>query len=133
MERGQILALALIVLALVLVGTVTVASQANLFFQNTVYSTASEQALNLAEAGVDKAVASLNASAGSYSGELETPLGNGSFSVVINSHTPTLVSLSSTGYIPSKSQAKAKRTVNVQASINQSRLFEVVKGTYQIK
>lgn len=112
-QTGQMLILAIIVVVLVLINVLAIISGAQLFSQNTNYTNQSAAVLNLAEAGVDKALASLNKTGGSYTGETETVLGSGSLSVSITSSTPNTKIIESTGYIPSKENAKVKRTVKM--------------------
>ncbi|MCL5783884.1 MAG: hypothetical protein M1142_00815 [Patescibacteria group bacterium] len=115
-QRGQMVILALVVVGIVLLNTLVVISGSQLFFQNTNYSLETIQALNLAEAGVDKAVASLNATGGSYIGETETALGPGTFSVKVTTPNSSTKFIEATGYIPSKAKAKASRTVKISVS-----------------
>lgn len=115
-QSGQIWILSVIVVGLVLANTLVVIGGSQTFFQNTSYIAAVDQAVNLAEAGADKALNSLNKSGGSYTGESETPLGAGSFEVTIASPNPNTKVIESTGYIPSKTSPKAKRTIKVTAS-----------------
>lgn len=115
-QSGQIWILSVIVVTLVLINTLVIIGGSQTFFQNTNYIAASDQAVNLAEAGVDKALNSLNRTAGAYSGESETLLGVGSFAVTITSPNASTKVIESTGYIPSKSSPKAKRTIKVTAS-----------------
>lgn len=110
-ESGQVLLLAVIVVGLVLINTLVIIGGSQTFFNNTHYSVQSDQALSLAEAGLDKALASLNATGGSYMGEPETSLGGGSFSVTVSSQNPATKMVEVTGYVPSKAQPLAKRTV----------------------
>lgn len=115
-QSGQILVLAIIVVALVLINTLVVISGATLYSQNSNYSLQSTQATDLAEAGVNKALASLNKTGGSYNGEVETVLGGGSYSVTVTNKDATTKSLQVTSYIPNKTNPKAKKTIYVQAS-----------------
>lgn len=115
-QTGQILLIALVVVGLVMVNSLMIAGGSQTFYQSTTYSVQSAEAINLAEAGIDKALASLNASGGSYSGEPETVIGDGSYSVVITSPTANTKIIESTGYIPSKSNAKVKRTIKITAA-----------------
>lgn len=115
-QNGQMFILAIIALGVVMVTTITLLSGSLTSFQNSKYSLESIQATNIAEAGLDKAVASLNKLGGSYSGESETFLGPGSYSVTITSLTPSTKLIQSTGYIPNKISPKVKRTVSIQAS-----------------
>lgn len=115
-QQGQLLILSVIVLAVVLIGTLALISGSLTFKQNSRYNLDTLDAANLAEAGIDKAVASINTSAGSYNGESETVLGNGSYSVTVTSKSPTTIQIQSTGYIPSKANPKVKKTVTIQVS-----------------
>ncbi|MCL4366047.1 hypothetical protein M1437_02365 [Patescibacteria group bacterium] len=115
-QSGQILILASIALAIVLFTVLFVVAGAQVYFQNAVYTTNAEQATALAEAGVDKALASLNATGGSYNGESETVLGGGSYSVNVTSVDASSKLLEVIGYIPNKEKAKVKRTIKVSAS-----------------
>lgn len=115
-ESGQILVLAVVVVGLVLVNTLMIIGGAQIFSQNTSYTIARSQALGLAEAGLDKAVASLNKTAGSYNGELDTSFGPGSFEVKITNKDAATKTIEATGYIPNKASPKAKKTVKVDVS-----------------
>lgn len=115
-QRGQVLVLALVIVGLVMVNTLVIISGSQLFSQNTNYTVQSSQALNLAEAGVDKAMASINATGGNYNGEPETFLGSGSFSVAITTPNATTKVIESTGFVPSKASPKVKRTIKITTS-----------------
>lgn len=115
-EKGQMLVLAIIVISLVLINTVLIAGGSLLFSQNSNYTLGEAQATNLAEAGLDKALASLNAGGGSYSGEGETSFGAGSFAVTVTTLNASTKQIESTGYIPSKLNPKVKRTAKVNVS-----------------
>lgn len=115
MEKGQIIVLTLVVISLVLFTTLFIISGSLLYSQNTNFSLQTAQAINLAEAGVDKAIASLNSSAGSYIGDLVTPFGGGEYLVTVTTLGNNKI-IESTGYIPSKNNAKAKKMVKVQVS-----------------
>ena len=115
-ESGQILILVFVALGVVLFTVLFVIAGSQVYFQNSRYVAQAESATNIAEAGLDKALASLNATAGSYSGEEETMMGDGSYSVeVIPVSTSTKI-IESTGYIPNKLSPKAKRKIKIQVS-----------------
>lgn len=115
-ESGQILILVFIALGVVLFTVLFVVGGAQIYYQNASYSANAEKATALAEAGVDKALASLNKTGGSYNGEVETVLGDGSYSVEITNKGAGTKLIQATGYIPNKLNPKAKRTINVQVS-----------------
>lgn len=87
-----------------------------LYFQNSMYSVNAEKATALAEAGIDKALASLNETGGSYNGESETVLGDGSYSVTITNKDSATKIIEALGYIPNKLNAKVKRKITIQVS-----------------
>lgn len=115
-EKGQILPLIIIVVAVVLFSTLFIIGGAQVYFSNSTYTVGAETATALAEAGLDKAVESLNKSGGSYSGETETPLGNGSYSVEVISKDAATKIIQATGYIPNKTAPRVKRTVQIEAT-----------------
>src|SRR5688572_21391847 len=113
-QSGQVMIIALIVLGFVLLNTLFIIGGSVVYFQNSHYSIEAQQAINLAEAGIDKAIASLNVSAGSYSGDNEIVLDTGSVSINITSPNPNSRLVEATGYVPNKTNPKAKRTVKIQ-------------------
>src|SRR3989344_1838903 len=115
-ERGQILPLIIVAVGVVLFTTLFIISGSQIYYQNASYAADSERATALAEAGIDKAIASLNKTGGSYNGESETNLGDGSFSVKITSIDTAVKIIESTGYIPNKSKPKVKRTIKIESS-----------------
>lgn len=115
-QKGQALVLAIVVVGMVLINTLVIISGSQIFSQNTNYTLQASQAVNLAEAGIDKAVASLNVTAGSYNGEVETPLGPGSYSVTVTSKDASTNIVTATGYVPNKTNPKAKRTIQIETS-----------------
>lgn len=115
-ESGQIVVVVFVALGVVLFTVLSVIAAAQIYFSNARYTYNVEQALALAEAGVDKAINSLNKTAGSYNGETETVLGGGSYSVQITSADAATKVIESTGYVPSKTQAKVKKTIKVTVS-----------------
>lgn len=115
-ESGQILVLVIAALGVVLFTVLFIIGGAQIYFQNALYSVNSEKVLFLAEAGVDKALASLNATGGSYNGETETTLGDGTYSIVITSQDSGDKLIQATGYIPNKVKAKAHKTIKITAT-----------------
>lgn len=103
-----------IVLTLVMVNTVLIISNALTFSQSSKYSVDSLKASNLAEAGLDKALASLN-KGGSYNddGSIEHPYGDGTYTIAIGTNQDGSKNITAVGYIPNKASAKSKRTITV--------------------
>lgn len=115
-ESGQILILVFIALGVVLFTVLFIISGAQIYFQNALYSANAEKATALAEAGIDKALNSLNKTAGSYNGEPETVFGDGSYSVTITSQNAGTKIIQSTGFLPNKANPKIRRTISITAS-----------------
>ena len=63
-EAGQILIIVFITLGVVLFTVLSIITGAQIYFQNSVYSTDAEKATALAEAGADKAIHSLTKTGG---------------------------------------------------------------------
>ena len=116
-QKGQILVVVFITLGVVLFTVLSVVAGAQIYFQNTIYTIDSEKAMALAEAGVDKAFNSLNETGGSYIGESETKLEDGSYSVTITTKDISTKIIESTGYIPNKEISKVKKTVKIETSL----------------
>lgn len=113
----------IVLIALVFFGIFVTMTSA---FTNTMVSSArvvrsatqSAQALHLAEAGIDRAIAALNENQ-SYTGENDTSLGNGTFSVSVT-NSGSQKKIISTGYIPNRASPRAEKTVQVLAGIDTS-------------
>ena len=114
-QTGSIFPLALITLTSVLVLTLVLVSNSFTLKESSKYSLDKLEAGSLAEAGIDKAIASLNVNP-SYNGEPESALGQGSYSVAITSLDPNNKVVEATGYVPNKSEAKIKQTIKIQVS-----------------
>lgn len=115
-QSGQMLVLVMAALGVVLFTVLFVIGGSLIYYQNSTYSYQAEVASTLAEAGIDKAIASLNKTGGSYNGEEETVLGDGSYGVKITSTDATTKLIEATGYVPNKASPKAKRTIQITSS-----------------
>lgn len=115
-NKGQILVVVFVALGVVLFTVLSIITGAQIYHQNAQYSTDSEKAVALAEAGIDKAIVSLNKTGGSYNGEQGTSLGEGEYSVTITSQNAATKIIESTGFVPSKEKAKVKRTIKITSS-----------------
>lgn len=115
-QSGQILILVFIALGVVLFTVLFVIAGAQLYFQNAQYSYQAESAAVIAEAGIDKALTSLNATGGAYNGESETIFGDGSYSVTVTNKDIATKLIQATGYIPNKTTPELKRTIGVTVS-----------------
>lgn len=113
-QSGQTIVITVIVLTVILISVFVVASGSLDYFHNAQFSVQNMQATNLAEAGIDKAVASLNATAGSYTGESNTSLGAGTFTTKVTPIDSQSMQITSTGYIPNKTKPVAQKTIQIE-------------------
>jgi len=118
-SRGSILLFALIVSAIVMATTVAFFN----YFASAVHAErfafAGAQAQALADAGVDIAVYELNQSS-SYSGENNTALGNGTFSVSVGSIDNITKQITVTSSVPNSTNPTATKITQVNVAINSS-------------
>lgn len=115
-RSGHILAFTLAVMGIlfVLVGVALSLLQAE--YASARRSYANNQALHLAEAGVDHAIRQLNSNP-TYTGETDTGLGSGTFSLSVTG-TGSARTIQSTGYIPNSTNPIYQKTVTIEASLN---------------
>ena len=109
-------------MALVFLGIFVTTSAAYLnsttgFSRSTRYDVESAQALSLAEAGMDKAVYELNQNT-SYSGEANTVLSPGVFTITVSNINSTAKQITATGYVPNNSNPTATRIIKANVGIN---------------
>lgn len=117
LSRGSILLLALIVSSIVMTVTVSFFNYYASAVRAGRYALASAQARSLAEAGIDKAVYELNQNGG-YSGESNTALGNGTFSVSVASINNNTKRVTVTGVVPNSARPTATKVVQTNVSID---------------
>ncbi len=118
-EAGQILVIVFVALGLVLFTVLSIIAGSQIYFSNTFYSVNAEKAIALAEAGVDKTLATLNKTGGNFSeNDLEVSLGSGygSYSVKVTSTDAATKVIESSGYVPNRDKAKVKRTIKIKTS-----------------
>ena len=118
-ERGQIVLIVLLAAAAILVTFAGFINHMTLYAKVQRQSGLSLQALALAEAGVDTAAYSLNVDP-SYTGEIDTPLGDGTFSVSVATINESTKRITSIGYIPNNTSPRAAKTVKTTLNINTS-------------
>lgn len=111
-SSGQILVITLVVMLIIMALGGVLVSTVLIYSQHGKLAYAQERALQLAEAGVDKAIYQINQGA-AYNGESDVPLGSGTFSVTVTDASRKKI-IESTGYVPSASSPQAKRTVRVE-------------------
>ncbi len=118
-NHGQVLIISLIFMVIILV---LVGALLGYIHQNTIAgrrALAQEQALQLADAGIDKAVWQLNQTGGSYSGETDTALGGvqGVFDVSVANISQDTKEITATGYVPNKVSPIRTKQVKVRVNI----------------
>ncbi len=132
-RSGQIIIVGIIFLAVVLTMASSLFSRVSSFMSFSSASVVNEQATNLAEAGLEKALWQLNQTAGSYTGEADTTLGStGTFTVSIANNGSNLKTITATGFIPSSIKPRSKRTIKVDAAIDSQQIsfhYAVQVGT----
>jgi hypothetical protein len=95
-QAGQVILVAIVFLGIILLLSGGLVGYSATQVKNERTSVADTQALQLAEAGIDKAVTQLNSSA-SYTGETNTALGTGSFTVAVSTIDSSNRAITSTG------------------------------------
>ena len=114
-ERGSALLTAIIFI--VVLGTLVSAFLSNILaaHSSAKRSYQCQVAFNLAEAGIDKALAELSQPRSTYNGEKDTPLGEGVFSVFVSTsnESPGEKVIISTGCFPDSIKPKVKKTIEV--------------------
>lgn len=132
-RSGQIIIVGIIFLAVVLIMASSLFNRVSSFMDFSATSIVNEQATNLAEAGIDRALWQLNQTAGSYTGESNTTLGTtGTFTVSITNNGSNLKTITATGFIPNSTKPRAKRTIKVNAAIDSTQIsfhYAVQVGT----
>ncbi|HVB20153.1 MAG TPA: choice-of-anchor R domain-containing protein [Candidatus Paceibacterota bacterium] len=116
-SHGYVLVLTLVFLGIFFTVATAYLSFVTTSARNALTSVASAQALSLAEAGMDEAAYQLNQNP-SYSGESNTPLGGGVFTVTISSVNSNTKLITATGYVPNSTSPVATKIVRTEVGIN---------------
>ncbi len=115
-KNGQAMMVVVAVLGIVLFTTISMLSGASIYKSSSEYSIQSEQATAIAEAGIDKALASLNKTGGSYNGESDSSLGDGKYDVTVTNKDASTKVIKATGYFPDKTNPKSRKTIQLEVS-----------------
>lgn len=119
-KPGYVIIMGLIFLVVLMVLTAALLSQTEFFLKFTSRNTLDEQALNLAEAGADVAIWNINLSPSTYTGEANTQMGPGTFTVSVTPKDSTTKTITATGYVPNFAAPKAKRSVRLDVFFDDS-------------
>ncbi|KKT45962.1 MAG: hypothetical protein UW37_C0036G0007 [Candidatus Gottesmanbacteria bacterium GW2011_GWA2_44_17] len=120
--KGESLLIGIILLTVLLILAAALFSRVAGFLRFGSNTILREQALYLAEAGLEKAIWQLNETAGNYTGETNTflpgqPDNLGQFTVSVTTINPALKTITSTGCVPKCASPLAKVTVKSDAKI----------------
>ncbi len=117
-QQGQILMLGIVIMAILFTMSTSLWGYTHLQVKASRQAVERSQALNLAEAGIDKAIAELNNDS-SFNGEAGS-LGPGEYVTTVTTIDANNKQITSTGYTPSISNATAEVTVKMNVSIDLS-------------
>ncbi|MDO8487085.1 MAG: hypothetical protein Q7S45_02235 [Candidatus Curtissbacteria bacterium] len=119
LKSGQILVITVIFLAVILILSTSLFTSVTAFLKFGSNSIMREQAVHLAEAGIDKTLWQLNQTAGTYTGETNTPVGTtGTFTVAVTDKSPGIKTITATGFVPNAAAPKEKQIIKVDTSIS---------------
>src|SRR3989344_3905783 len=131
--QGQVMIITIVFLAVVLILAASLFSRVAGFLSFNSRSIMGEQAHELAEAGVDHALWQLNETAGSFTGQDDVAVGTtGTFTTEVENKSPSIKTITSTGYVPASSGSRAKRTIKVDAVVDSTTIsfrYAVQVGT----
>ncbi len=116
-QKGQIIILAVIFMAILLTASASLVGYTVLNVYGGRQSYAQNQALYIAEAGLEKAIYELNENP-NYTGESNVALGNGVFTTSISTVDQNSKTITSTSYIPNSASPTATKTIKMQVIID---------------
>jgi len=116
-QKGQIVVIGLVFFAMMILFSAAILVYVSTYLKSESQNIAKVQALQLAEAGIDKAAYELNRNS-SYTGESNTALGNGSFTVTISPIDSEHKRVTSVGTAPFSGGHTTTRTVKATLAIN---------------
>src|SRR3990167_11427818 len=137
LKRGQVMIIALVFLAVVLIIASSLFTRVADFIRFGSNSVMKEQATELADAGIDYATQRLNDLAGAYpdadgAGTDTQTLPTGQIVIEVVNKSQNLKTITATGYIPNQSSPRAKRTVKADVVIDSENIafnYAVPGGT----
>ena len=107
---GYVLVLALVFLGIFFTAASAYLSSVTGSVRSERYDIASAQALAIAEAGIDNAVYQLNQNS-SYSGETNTALAPGAFTITVSTIDESTKQITATGFVPNSVNPVATKTI----------------------
>ncbi len=127
-RRGYLLIFAIVFMAIMMTLSVSIISYAQVNLTAVKQTDARQEALHLAEAGIDKAIYELNQNA-NYSGENDTVFGAGTFDVSVATVDQYTKRVTVSSYVPYGNGLVAERSVETTATID----TEVVAFSYGVQ
>lgn len=118
-QKGQIIAIGLVFFAIMLIFSAAILVSVSSYLKSERQSISKQQALQLAEAGIEEAAYRLNQDS-SYTGESNTTLGDGTFTIAVSTINGSTKGVTATGYIPSSNNPQAVSVIKANLSINNS-------------
>jgi hypothetical protein len=116
-QSGHLIIYALVFMGIMMVAAASLVGYTTINVRSARTAQWQTQALYLAEAGIDKALYQLNEES-SYTGETNTALGGGQYSVSITSIDAGTKLITATGYIPNSTNPVAKKVIKATATID---------------
>ena len=120
-ERGYIILLALVFAGIFAMVSTALVSYVFSYSRAERLTVASAQALAIAEGALDNTIGQLNLNP-AYSGEENTPLGGGIFTVTIAAVDTETKRVTATAYVPNSASPTAIKTVQANIGINNSNI-----------
>lgn len=121
-KNGQVMIIAIVFLAVILILSSSLFARVANYVGFGSRTILQEQAIQLAEAGIDYAVWYLNESAGTNPDPNPTaPIAvgtTGEFIIQITDKSPSLKTITSTGYIPNSTNPRVKKTIKIDVLID---------------
>jgi hypothetical protein len=118
-HQGYILLLTLVFFAILFTAATAYLNFVTSSTRSALLDIENAQALTLAEAGMDEAVYELNQNPG-YTGESDTALGSGVFTVSVASVDSKTKRVTATGYVPNSQSPLATKTIRATVGITDS-------------
>jgi len=127
-QKGQVILVGLVFFAVLLLFSGALTTYVSSHTKSSRTSVNKAKTLRLAEAGIDKAAYELNQDSG-YTGEDNTALGDGVFSVSVSNISGSAKRITSTACVPDCANPKAVRMVRATMTINN----EVISFNYGVQ
>ncbi len=115
--RGNVLLVTLIFLGIFVTSGTALLNYLTTYARSERIQVAATQARALAEAGIDKAAYELNQNP-SYTGEMNTALGSGTFTVAVSVIDIATKQVAVTAYVPNSANPTATKTIRVELRLN---------------